>query len=353
MTAVSIMEKGGSMMLKVTRRPHPAVIVARAAMTLTIAVFAGLASAGSAFADHAQNSEPPTLKGDWAPLNRCPVDDPAMLAAGGVEAGPETSRAACLSDISPSGSTKIGNLTVATKGSNHQFGVILHEGFTVIPPAGGVLLDEPVQLPGGLRELVCPSSGHVARWICHHSHGGGWDAHRNAVAWTLESAGTPTNFNLFAGLAVGVPFASIPVKIHLQNQLLGDDCYIGSDAEPIVIQPSNAAEPIGGFELFNADGTPEENGPFQRIETSVPTQSASGFAVPAANGCGFRGVLNHAINSKVGLPSPAGGENSVVFNEATNYLVLVVDESLLLNDGKELSKAWHSAVVAPEGGGHG
>jgi hypothetical protein len=57
-------------MLKVTRRLRLTMLVS---MTLTAAVFAVLASAGSAFADHAGASESPvTLNGDWAPFNRLP-----------------------------------------------------------------------------------------------------------------------------------------------------------------------------------------------------------------------------------------------------------------------------------------
>jgi hypothetical protein len=215
-------------------------------------------------------------------------------------------------------------------------------------------------LSGGIKELMCPSHGFVAWRVCRNSHdrGGdhGWGSDdRNTVMLTLESAGTPTNFNLFGGLLVGVPFASMPVKVHLQNQLLGDDCYIGSDIEPIVLQPANLTEPTGGFFPFEGNGTPVAEGaaaPLFDLEVHS-TQGAGSFAVPAASGCGHRGFYDQAIDDKVGLPSSAS-TNSVTFNEATNNLVAVeFPETIAPNDGKELSKYWHSAVLSPEGGGHG
>ena len=205
----------------------------------------------------------PTLNGGWPPFNRCPVDSPTMLASDGLK-----ELAACLAESSPSGSVKIGNLSVVTKASNHQFAFVLNqetEESEVIAPPGGALRDEPVQLPGGLRELMCPNSGYVAWHVCRHAHDRGWDNRSNAVTLTLESAGTPSNFNLFAALFPGVPFASIPVKVHLQNEPLGDDCYIGTDAEPIVLQSANLAEPAGAIELFDTDGTPDEKGAMLRL----------------------------------------------------------------------------------------
>jgi hypothetical protein len=341
------------MMLKITRRARLAVILA----TTTVAMIAGLALAGSAFANHAWHSDqPPTLNGGWAPMNRCPVDDPAMLAADG-----KSSQAMCVGADSPSGSITIGNLTVATQAIDHQFGVVLNqEGGpnTVVVPAGGVFADEPAQLPGGIQELICPSSGHVGWHICRNHHRGwGWGGRADAATLTMESTGEPTNFNLFAGLFPGVPIVTMPVKIHLQNQLLGDDCYIGSDTEPILLQPMNLDAPSAEFISLATDGTlvPEGQDPEPDYLTNIvvhSTQGANSFAVPAASGCGFRGYFNQAINSKLGLPSSAS-TNNVTFNEATSSAVHIgFYENSFPNDGKELAKDWHSAVLPPERGDH-
>jgi hypothetical protein len=331
-------------MLKVTRRSRLAVTAATT--TLAVALTAGLAFAGLAFADHGSGSDSPvTLNGDWAPFNRCPVDSPTMLAADG-----ETSAALCFADNSPSGSLKIGNLTVATKDSNHQFGIISKEGLTVVESASPGLEDEPVEVPGGLQGLICPSEERFVRHICRKYHHGWWDDRANEVTLTIEQAGPLSNFNLFAG--AGQPVGSQPVKIHLQNWLLGDDCYLGSDAEPIVLQPMNLSLPVGGFDHFESNGTPLPAGSTSRMGrfAFLNTQGAGFFAVPAASGCGFRGVFDQAIDGKVGLPSPAAN-NDVVFNEASTYLGGISNPGEVApNAGKELSKYWHSAVVSTEEG---
>lgn len=335
-------------MLKAIRGLRPTAI---AATTLIVAAFAGLTSAGSAFADRAHELEPPTLNGDWAPLNRCPVDDPTMLAATGEE-----SIALCIAEISPSGSMTFGNLTVPFKGTNHQYGVMVIQGTSsTIPPLGGVLDTEPVELSGGIQELICPSHGLHGRliWrICGDANDRRRHADADAVTWTLESAGNLANFQLFAGLAPGVPIATVPLRIHLQNRYLGDDCYIGSEGEPIVTQPASLAQPEVEFLHFASNGTPNTEGQMLDIK-SHGSQGSTGFTVPVASGCGRNGVLDRAIDDKVGLPSSTS-TNSLIFNEGTTNLVGIDNpESVAPNDGKVLSEFWHAAVIAPEKSGHG
>jgi hypothetical protein len=340
-------------MLEITRRLRLPMLVSA---TLTVAVFAVLVVADSAFADYVRPVESSvSLGGDWAPLNRCPVDDPAMLAATGVE-----SLAVCFADVSPSGSMTVGNLAVALKGTDHQTGLVedfeTEGSFSTVPPPGGALVAEPVELPGGLRELVCPGGGRFVRQICRAHHGWGPSERADSVTWTLESAGAPYDFNLFAGVVPGVPVISMPVKIHLQNRLLGNDCYIGSDTEPIVLQGENLTIPVGSIAGFDANGTPDSEEGAALSEFQIhSTQGVGSFAVPAASGCGFMGIYDQAINGKVGLPS-AAGKNTLVFNEGSTYLAFINSPELVApNDGKELSKDWHSAVLPQpeEGRRHG
>lgn len=337
------------MMLKATRGLRPTVI---AATTLIVAAFSGLASAGSAFADRAQ-SEVPILNGVWAPLNRCPVDDPAMLAVTGKEA-----EALCSAENSPSGSMTFGNFTVPFKHTNHQYGVEQseEESFltTTTSPPGGVLDAEPVELPGGIRGLLCPSRGYIARHIClsdlDHS-ARGRSEHASTVFWKLESAGKLTNFQILSGLVPGLPIATVPLKIHLQNRFLGRECYIGSEAEPIVTMPASTAPPETEFVFFAGNGTLGEEGPLTDIK-SRDSQNSSGFTVPAASGCGPGGVFDQLIDRNVGLPSSAS-TNSLTFNEGASDLVGITGlEKVEPNDGKVLSEYWHSAVLAePEAHG--
>jgi hypothetical protein len=334
-------------MLKVPKRLHLLVIVA---MTFTATAFAGSVAAGSALADggHQWESDetPATLNGDWAPLNRCPVDDPTMLAADGAANIPF-----CLAVNSPNGSLTIGGLTVPLKGSNLQMGIVLNNetgASTVAAPPGGAVLDESIEIPNGLQALICPSPGRLARRLCRphrdgRDNGDNEHSHElNDLTVSMVSAGDPSNFSLGAGLSLNQPLISLPVKIHLQNQLLGKHCYIGSDTEPIVVQPENTTAPTLGIEVFDENGTPDPSGKMAEFQLHA-SQGAGSFAVPTATGCGFMGSFDEAIDGHAGLPS-AAGNNKLVLNETSTYIALLSTPEPP-NAGKDLSKSWHSAVL--------
>src|SRR5262249_10881840 len=134
------------------------------------------------------------------------------------------------------------------------------------------------------------------------------------VLATVVSAGTPTDFDLLAGISVGAPILTLPVKIHLVSQTpgvdLGPSCFIGSEADPILLHPANTdvSNAMLEFVNFDADGTLNPNGAFASLIVSGTTQGDSTFSVPAATGCGPNGdgSFNAVINAVVGLPSPSG-----------------------------------------------
>ena len=106
----------------------------------------------------------------------------------------------------------------------------------------------------------------------------------------------------------------LPIKVHLENAALGNNCYVGSTANPIVLKmitgttsPPPPNKPITGTEAnFVFNETTEilkgSNGVF--VDNS--------FAAPGASGCvltlfGFIPIsINGLVNSQSGLPSPAG-----------------------------------------------
>jgi hypothetical protein len=339
-------------MLKVPKRLHLLVVVA---MTFTAAAFAGSVAAGSALADGGNqwgsNETPPTLNGDWAALNRCPVDNPTMLAADGA-----TNVAFCLGVASPNGALTIGGLTLPTKASDLQLGLVLNETdgvATLVSPPGGAAINESIEVPNGLQALICPSRGRLAWQVCRPPRKRWGNEHSSELTNLTVSvvpAGEPSDFNLVAGLGLNQPLLSLPVKIHLQNRLLGNRCYIGSDAEPIVLQPENLTEPAVSLDTFDANGAPDPSGTMTLIQI-LDNQGTNTFAVPTATGCGFMGIFDEAIDGHMSLPS-ASGKNSLLFNEVTTDLVSISDpEPIVPNDGQELSKAWHSAVQQEENEG--
>jgi sugar lactone lactonase YvrE len=271
-------------------------------------------SAGTTTGEHQEFQAGP---GAWAPFNRCPVDDPAMLATDGVN-----KLALCLGSNSTHGNIKIGNLPVQTTGNtNLQAGIVLDESdfsFSVIPPPGGALVADPVQITG---------------------------TPVGTVTAVTQSAGTPTDFDLFAGIQTGVPIITLPIKIQLQNPALGPSCFIGSEQDPILLHPQNNdfsnAISVGGFFQFDPNGTPNLAGPLTSLAITGAVQGDDTFAVPGASGCGPNGdgSLDPVVNAVVGLPSPSGN-NHLVLQDAASALALVPFGT---GNGQQLSDYWHTA----------
>lgn len=107
---------------------------------------------------------------------------------------------------------------------------------------------------------------------------------------------------------------TLPIKVHLINGALGNNCYVGSFASPITLHlattPTNPPPPnksITGTEPeFSFTESPEifyfKNGAF--VDNA--------FAAPGASGCvltlfGFIPIsINGLVNSQSGLPAAAG-----------------------------------------------
>jgi hypothetical protein len=282
----------------------------------------------------------PTLNGDWAPFNRCPVDNPAMKAADG-----SMRIALCLASDSPSGVVKIGPIPVKTGDNNLQLGVVEEPNGTFMPfqPVGGAVVAAPVSTPGGFRVLaLCPSNTPPLSNMCDSA---AKNPSLNDVQAIVQDAGNPTNLNVLAGATSGQLIVTLPIKLKLDSPLLGGDCYIGSDANPIVLNIENTSPPSSfSLQTFDTNGTPDPSGVMGRFFLPGATQGDSTFAVPAATGCGPGGTADAPINKLLGLPSPSG--NSLELDNATSYLDGFLNPSSVApNDGKMLASAWHSATL--------
>jgi hypothetical protein len=257
--------------------------------------------------------------GAWAPFSRCPVDDPAMLASDGI-----SSIVFCLGSNSTHGSITIGTLTTTTAGTNLQVGMLddpTTSVFTVVGSPTGALVADPAQIP---------------------------NTPVGVVTAVTQSAGLPSNFNLFAGIQTGVPIITLPIKIHLENPILGPSCFIGSDQNPILLNPENTdlsnAISVGGFFTFDPTGVPDLNGPDGSLLITGGVQGDDTFAVPGAQGCGPNGdgSLDAVVNAVVGLPSPAGS-NHLVLGDAASALAF--PRGLLfggtVETGQQFADDWH------------
>jgi len=111
---------------------------------------------------------------------------------------------------------------------------------------------------------------------------------------------------------------SLPVKIRLENPLLGSACYIGSSANPVTwnLTTGTTAPPapnkpitgkVGHIEL-------EEEASFVEITNNSLVDNA--YSAPQATGCGgiFAFLIDPLIDSKIGLPSRAGYNTTILNN---------------------------------------
>jgi hypothetical protein len=160
------------------------------------------------------------------------------------------------------------------------------------------------------------------------------------LTWLLEFLGSEA-LTLYAvtelagqphvSLATGG--VSLPIKVHLVNSVLGNNCYVGSVSSPIALNlttgttsPPPPNKPISGKEPeFSFTESPEifffNNGAF--VDNS--------FSAPGASGCvltlfGFIPIsINGLVNTQSGLPAAAGNNateqkfNQEIANQANVY----------------------------------
>jgi hypothetical protein len=140
------------------------------------------------------------------------------------------------------------------------------------------------------------------------------------LTWLLELLGSDA-LTLYAQTELagqprqnGATALELPIRVHLINPTLGNNCYVGSFTNPIKLKlnvattnPPLPNKPITGKEAeVSFDGEKEilhlDNGQF--VDNS--------FAAPGATGCtltlfGFIPVsINNLVNAQSGLPAPAG-----------------------------------------------
>ncbi len=115
-----------------------------------------------------------------------------------------------------------------------------------------------------------------------------------------ELAGTP-EFEGFAKL-------NLPLKVHLINPVLGNKCYVGSSASPIMLHlnvTNEATVSVDALQILHLDNT---------------VYVDNTFSAPGASGCVLTllGILpiniDGLVNAQSGLPAKTGNETSQSIN---------------------------------------
>jgi len=108
----------------------------------------------------------------------------------------------------------------------------------------------------------------------------------------------------------------LPIKVRLVNLLLGMDCHIGTNSNPVNLnlitgttEPPPPNTPISG-----RVGTPSFDGRTLTITGNVNVENS--FAVPGATECGLGlGLINSLVNLRLRLPSAAGNNSMSIVND--------------------------------------
>jgi len=257
-------------------------------------------------------------KGIFKIFNDCPVEVPGNALC---------TYAQTTSGEFAIGSTKVPiNKTITLQGGAvHTGGPEINEYFSLPAKDGNSLSKTELNVPGGLAGIVnceeIKGSGFfevLERATCKAI----FENKTTGVTATTElvaNMSNPAILNL-AHLAFETGTALVlPVRVHLKNPLLGEGCYIGSEAHPIQLHLTTGATapPLPNKSIKGSGGEFFEEEEKGQVLTVVAKNSLvdNAFSVPVSEGCGgfFSFLIGPIVNSKLGLPS-AAGHNTAILN---------------------------------------
>jgi hypothetical protein len=247
----------------------------------------------------------------------------------------------CLYSVTESGEVKMGSKTVPIVND-----VVLQGGYGApnketkiskfFAATEGKPTLQPVAqpVPGGLAGLV--NCKLISNFIL-----------KAACEWTFENGVTGLNATLeLAQPASAMEISEsnmarrekvalkLPVKMRLENPLLGESCYVGSEGSPVIwnLTSGKTAPPPPNTSIEGASGVVSalEEGLVAHLTGNSLVDNA--WAAPKAAGCGgiFSFILDPIINAAGGLPA-AAGTNSATLN---NLIDLASVAAVNLNDSE-------------------
>lgn len=242
-------------------------------------------------------------KGEYAVFAECPTSNAELSG--------------CIVGRAEKGQIVFGKQTVPIVNTQTIQGGFIEnadEEFTFVGAAKGDTLTKTAQkVPGGLTGLVnCTEiSNKKLRESCEAI----FENKLTGVYATVELAAPASEiglneFNLLSEMGTAL---QLPVKVKIENPLLGSECYIGSNSAPIVVplttgttSPKAPNKPIKG-KLGNLSTRAEG-------EILVISQNSlvnNEIGVPGATGCGPGGLLDSIVNARLAIPA-AEGHNTVI-----------------------------------------
>ena len=275
---------------KLVLAEKPAVRGVRTARRVVLTFLGIAALAAFGFAQSALAESKANIVKEFAPFSDCPL----------------TEAQECLYSTTTGGEFKIGNKAVPINKTLVLQGgrptkLAFPDGEVPLLAAadGNTLANTPLTVPGGLTGIKGLEGGEVTA--------------------TAEIAGPVSSVKIDgSNLVLGTGTAlTLPLKVKLSNPVLGEECYVGTDSEPILLHlttgttsPPAPNKPISGTpgeEILN-----KAEGKVREIkDTSLVDNS---YSVPGATGCG--GVLSllidPVIDLDIGIPAASGSNTAIM-----------------------------------------
>jgi hypothetical protein len=232
--------------------------------------------------------------GEFAPFAECPLNRVSITD--------------CIHWVIKGGSLKLGTKTTPLKDLTLQGGF---EGVgsevEFFGAENGETLSKTAQpLPGGLLGITAPGSWpkEVQDWFNNLINEG-----FTGVNATIELAAPATSIALNTENLINQEGTalSLPVKVKLDNAILGNNCYIGSNAEPIQIDLTTGTS----GSLSGAVGELGFNEEFTLLTAKGLKLVNNTFEPPETEGCGgtYSAYVDPLVSS---LFMPSAGESSLV-----------------------------------------
>lgn len=203
---------------------------------------------------------------------------------------------ACINIQNRSGNLNIKGFNVPLGESLEIRGMLREDGvggLVFVPPTGtNGFFSRPVPVPGGLLGI---------EWIPGTS-----------VLAITELAGPASAIRVDTG-TVSV---RLPIKVRLENLLIGMNCHIGTNRNPVVLNliTGRTNPPPPNTPIRGSIGAISQVGNAIVFRGNVNVENA--FAVPGATECGLGlGLINALVNLKLQLPSAAGNNSASVVND--------------------------------------
>jgi hypothetical protein len=254
--------------------------------------------------------------GEWAKFDNCPSTTPGVFK--------------CLQSVTRGGEVVLGKKTVPIVNPVTVQGGMTEpteEGATMIAATNGETLSKtPQPVPGGLAGLVnCKEiENAVLRLTCELTFENGL----TGVNATLELA-RPANEVVVNELNIVFEEGTgllMPVKVHLENPLLGNNCYIGSSDSPIIwnLTTGSTSPPPPNTSISGSGGLLEFKEEAQILQLQHTKLVDNAWSAPGASGCGGplgEAILDPIINAAVGVPA-AAGTNAAILEEVETVVAL-------------------------------